>query len=87
MKLALVITSILVVAAAQRVCKVKNATSIVSKTVIQENNLQSAHWRKWQGQVIILVGQIDWTAQIDAALSDQENGNSKLGEYHKRRRG
>ena len=39
---------------------------------------------KWQGQVIILGGQIDWTASIDKCLEDPATGNSKLAEYHKK---
>ena len=37
---------------------------------------------KWQGQIIILIGQMDWTASIDTALDDPATGNAKLKEYH-----
>ena len=36
---------------------------------------------KWQGQIIILVGQMDWTASIDKCLEDPATGNAKLKEY------
>lgn len=39
---------------------------------------------QWQGQVIILVGQMDWTASIDKALEDPERGNANLKEYHQK---
>ena len=37
---------------------------------------------QWQGQVIILVGQMDWTSAIDTCLEDPAVGNAKLKEYH-----
>ena len=39
---------------------------------------------QWAGQIIILVGQMDWTQQIDVALSDPATGNANLKEYHKK---
>ena len=39
---------------------------------------------KWPGQIIILVGQMDWTQQIEQALSDPSTGNANLKEYHKK---
>ena len=63
----------------------KSMARVSEESLADYNKSERKDWVvRWQGQVIILVGQIDWTAQIDKALSDPDSGNAALGEYHKR---
>ena len=57
----------------------KSMARVTDESLAAYAKVERPTWvTQWQGQVVIMVGQMDWTASIDSALSSEDDENNKV---------